>query len=324
MLQVNDLFKTFGNIDAVRGVSFRVERGEVLGFLGPNGAGKTTTMRMITGFLPPTSGTALINGNDILEQPIAAKKEFGYLPENAPVYADMNVYDYLSFMAEIRGFIGNERRRRIEKVIETCRLETVRRQNIGTLSKGYRQRVCFAQALIHDPRVLIMDEPTDGLDPNQKHVVRNLIREMAADKAIVLSTHILEEVEAVCSRAIIINQGVIVANGAPAELKARSGRHGAVELVLEKPAQDAENRLRSLPTAASVEIESDLRYIIVPKAEGKLLPEVLDAAHRNNWALAGLSTLDGRLDEVFRALTTGQTPQKNEERDVAFASANQS
>lgn len=305
MLQVQALTKTFGSYPAVRGVSFSVERGEVLGFLGPNGAGKTTTMRMITGFLPPTSGTALVNGHDILEDPIAAKKEFGYLPENAPVYSDMNVWDYLGFMAEIRGYSGAERRRRVETVLETCRLETVRRQNIGTLSKGYKQRVCFAQALIHDPNVLIMDEPTDGLDPNQKHVVRTMIREMASRKVIVLSTHILEEVEAVCTRAIIISQGVIVANGSPAELKSRSRQHGAVEIALAKSAPDAEAKLRALPSAASVETLGEARFVVYPKDKGTLLPEVVTAARQHGWALASLATLEGRLDEVFRSLTTG-------------------
>lgn len=310
MLQVNALTKTFGKIMAVRGVSFRVERGDVLGFLGPNGAGKTTTMRMITGFLPPTSGTAIVNGHDILENPIAAKKQFGYLPENAPVYSDMNVKDYLGFMAEIRGFSGNERRKRVGAVLETCRLETVWRQNIGTLSKGYKQRVCFAQALIHDPPVLIMDEPTDGLDPNQKHVVRSMIREMAANKVIVLSTHILEEVEAVCSRAIIISQGGIVANGTPDDLKARSRFHGAVELVLGKSVSDAMEVLKSLPTAAEVVSPGDMRFIVFPKDPKGLMADVVSASRDRGWVLAGLTSLEGRLDEVFRSLTSAQAPVK--------------
>ena len=314
MLQVHSLTKMFGKIPAVRGVSFRVERGEVLGFLGPNGAGKTTTMRMITGFLPPTSGTALINGHDILENPIAAKKQFGYLPENAPVYTDMNVWDYLGFMADVRGFSGSERRRKMCGVLETCRLESVRNQNIGTLSKGYKQRVCFAQALIHDPHVLIMDEPTDGLDPNQKHVVRSMIRDMAQDKVIVLSTHILEEVEAVCSRAIIINEGVIVANGAPAELKARSRRHGAVEVVFGKPAPDAAAKLKELPAAAAVESLDESRYVVFPKKTEALLDEVIAAARQHGWALSGLTTQEGRLDEVFRLLTTGADSAQNNVR----------
>ncbi len=226
MLNVQNLKKSFGPIDAVRGISFTVNRGEVLGFLGPNGAGKSTTMRMITGFLPPTEGTAQICGCDILTQPVEAKKQFGYLPESAPCYHAMTVSEYLAYAAELRGYQGSEKRDRIEATIVRCHLEGVRKQAIETLSKGYRQRTCMAQAILHDPPVLIMDEPTDGLDPNQKYVVRKMIQEMAASKAIIVSTHILEEVEAVCTRAIIIASGRIVADGTTPELKSRvkSGR----------------------------------------------------------------------------------------------------
>lgn len=226
MLEVKNLRKRYGAIEAVRGITFTADKGEILGVLGPNGAGKSTTMRMITGFLPPTEGTAVIAGFDIVEQPIEAKRRIGYLPENAPLYPEMTVYGFLDFVAGIRGYRGAERRRRIESAIERCRLEAVRHQPIDTLSKGYRQRVCFAQAVLHDPLLLVMDEPTDGLDPNQKFVVRHMIRSMAAEKAILISTHILEEVEAVCTRAIIIDAGRIVAEGTPADLKARhpSGR----------------------------------------------------------------------------------------------------
>ena len=189
----------------MNGVSFTVQKGEVLGFLGPNGAGKTTTMRMITGFLPPTDGTASVCGHDIGKEPVAAKKSIGYLPENAPSYSDMTVSGFLKFIARIRGFRGAAVTDRVNKVVNSCYLETVRHQSIDTLSKGYRQRVCFAQAVLHDPPVLIMDEPTDGLDPNQKRIVRTMIEEMAAEKAIIISTHILEEVEAICSKAIIIS-----------------------------------------------------------------------------------------------------------------------
>jgi ABC-2 type transport system ATP-binding protein len=222
MLEVKSIAKNFGAIKAVKGISFKVDKGEVLGFLGPNGAGKTTTMRMITGFLPPNSGTAIVCGHDVTEEPVEAKKQIGYLPENAPAYQSMTVLDFLKFAAEIRGFWGNEKKAKVEAALEKCRLQNVRHQTIATLSKGYRQRVCFAQAILHDPPVLIMDEPTDGLDPNQKHVVRTMINEMASQKAIIVSTHILEEVEAVCTRAIIISSGIIVANGTPSDLKARS------------------------------------------------------------------------------------------------------
>jgi len=221
MLTVSELRKSFGPIHAVNGVSFTVNKGEVLGFLGPNGAGKSTTMRMITGFLPPSGGTATICGHDIQEDAVAAKQCMGYLPENAPSYHAMTVTEFLSFIARVRGFVRSEAQDRVEAAIRKSRLETVRYQAVETLSKGFRQRACFAQAILHDPPVLIMDEPTDGLDPNQKHLVREMIKEMASEKAIIVSTHILEEVDAVCTRAIIISRGTIVANGTPEELKAK-------------------------------------------------------------------------------------------------------
>jgi ABC-2 type transport system ATP-binding protein len=221
MLTVSNLKKDFGSFQAVKGVSFSVEKGEVLGFLGPNGAGKSTTMRMITGFIPPTSGTATVCGHDIAADPVAAKKCIGYLPENAPSYHTMAVTDFLTFVGRVRGFEGADLKEKVEQAIVKSRLESVRHQTIETLSKGYRQRTCFAQAILHDPRVLIMDEPTDGLDPNQKFVVRQMIKEMAADKAIIISTHILEEVDAVCTRCVVISGGQVVANGTPAELRAK-------------------------------------------------------------------------------------------------------
>ena len=243
MIEVRDLHKSFGAIKAVNGISFKVDKGEVLGFLGPNGAGKTTTMRMITGFLPPSSGNAIVCGHDIAQEPVEAKKHIGYLPENAPAYESMTVANFLGFTAEVRGFRGSERTRRVAAAVEKCRLESVVHRPIGALSKGYRQRTCFAQAILHDPPVLIMDEPTDGLDPNQKHVVRLMIKDMAAEKAIVVSTHILEEVDAVCTRAIIISNGAIAANGTPDELKARSetGRLDDVFRMLTLGKEDKDN-----------------------------------------------------------------------------------
>jgi ABC-2 type transport system ATP-binding protein len=222
VIKVENLSKAFGPKLAVNDISFSVERGEVLGFLGPNGAGKSTTMRIVTGFYPPTSGRVTVGGFDIVENPIAAKRLFGYLPENAPGYADMTVNGFLNFCAELRGLRGDARKRAVGHAVELCFLQKVLYQTIDTLSKGYKHRTGLAQALIHDPEVLIMDEPTDGLDPNQKHEVRNLIKHMGENKAIIFSTHILEEVEAACSRVIIIDRGRIVANGTPQELKARS------------------------------------------------------------------------------------------------------
>ena len=226
MLEVKNLVKRFGSFEAVKGISFTVAKGEVLGFLGPHGAGKSTTMRMITGFLPPTSGTASICGHDVLQDPVGAKQCLGYLPESAPSYRAMTVRDFLRFIAEARGFYGKAAKARVDEVIEKARLAPVVNKTIETLSKGYRQRTCFAQAILHDPAVLIMDEPTDGLDPNQKQTVREMIKEMAAEKAIVISTHILEEVDAVCTRALVIADGQIKADGTPAQLRAMdpSGR----------------------------------------------------------------------------------------------------
>ena len=239
MIEVKDICKQFGSIRAVSNLSFSVKKGEVLGFLGPNGAGKTTTMRMITGFFPPTSGSVSVCGHDVAQDPVATKSLIGYLPENAPVYDSMTATDFLRFAGQARGFKGKALAEKVENAIETCRLQKVRRQSIGTLSKGYRQRVCFAQAILHDPQVLIMDEPTDGLDPNQKYLVRQLISEMAAEKAIIISTHILEEVDAVCSRAIIISNGSMAANGTPDELKKQSDT-GRLEDVFRKLTADKE------------------------------------------------------------------------------------
>src|SRR5450432_2020590 len=239
MIEVRNLHKSFGAKTAVDGISFTVEMGEVLGFLGPNGAGKSTTMRMITGFIPPSAGEVSVGGFNMLEDPIPAKRLIGYLPENAPSYTDMTVLGFLRFAAELRGLRGEANRRAVHRVVEMCFLEPVIHQSIETLSKGYRHRTCFAQSIIHDPQVLVLDEPTDGLDPNQKHEVRTLIRKMGESKAIIFSTHILEEVEAACSRAIIIDRGQIVANGTPAELKQRSENAGAVVLRLAEGAASA-------------------------------------------------------------------------------------
>lgn len=221
MISIQNLTKDFGPVRAVDGISFSVQRGEVLGFLGPNGAGKSTTMKMLTGFLSPTSGHASICGHDIEKAPMAAKKKLGYLPEGAPAYGDMTPAGFLEFVAEIRGLSGDTKRARIEAVVKTVHLQGVLHQSIDTLSKGFKRRVGLAQAILHDPEVLVLDEPTDGLDPNQKHEVRALIRSMASQKAIVLSTHILEEVEAVCTRAIIIARGKLLFDGTPAELLSR-------------------------------------------------------------------------------------------------------
>ena len=226
MIEIRNLTKRFGSFTAVDNVSISVSAGEVLGFLGPNGAGKSTTMKMVTGFLAPTSGSATVCGHDVLGEPLAVKRAVGYLPEGAPQYPDMTPESLLRFVCDARGISGADRKGRIEHVAGRVHLEGVMRQPIETLSKGYKRRVGLAQALIHDPPALILDEPTDGLDPNQKHEVRELIRGLGGSKVVILSTHILEEVEAVCTRAVIIAQGRIVADETPSALKGRaaSGR----------------------------------------------------------------------------------------------------
>jgi ABC-2 type transport system ATP-binding protein len=222
MIEVKGLIKNYGDLRAVDDVSFTVRRGDILGFLGPNGAGKSTTMKMITGFLRPTAGTALVEGHDVTRDPIAVKSRLGYLPESAPCYPEMTVGEFLHFIAEIRGFrTPVEKSARVRRVVDLCHLEGVLVQTIETLSKGFKQRVGFAQALLHDPPVLVLDEPTDGLDPNQKNEVRAIIRQMSAAKAVILSTHILEEVETLCTRVIIISRGKVVVDETPAALRAR-------------------------------------------------------------------------------------------------------
>ncbi len=240
MIEVVKLTKQFGSKLAVDHLSFSVKKGEVLGFLGPNGAGKSTTMRMVTGFIPPTSGDAKVCGISIVDQPNQAKQKIGYLPESAPLYQDMTVIGFLKFCAAIRGLTGSAKNEAVEKAIETCFLQSVARQSIDTLSKGYRHRTCLAQALLHDPEVLILDEPTDGLDPNQKHEVRQLIKRLGETKAILFSTHILEEVEASCSRAVIVDRGRIVADGTPAELIAQSGSGSLTDLFRKVTTRDTE------------------------------------------------------------------------------------
>ena len=238
MIEVENLTKAFGSKVAVRELSFAVRKGEVLGFLGPNGAGKSTTMRMVTGFIPPTSGDAKVCGVSVVDHPQEAKKHIGYLPESAPLYNDMTVTGFLDFCASVRGLSGGAKKAAVEHAIETCFLQSVAPQAIDTLSKGYRHRTCLAQALLHDPEVLILDEPTDGLDPNQKHEVRQLISRLGKTKAILFSTHILEEVEAACTRAVIVDRGTIVADGTPAQLIEQSGTGSLTDLFRQVTSRD--------------------------------------------------------------------------------------
>jgi ABC-2 type transport system ATP-binding protein len=316
MIKVQNLVKLFGAKRAVDGISFSVERGEVLGFLGPNGAGKSTTMRMITGFIPPSDGAVTVGGFDMVDDPIPAKKLIGYLPENAPAYTDMTVNGFLNFTAEIRGLRGDAKKKAVSRVVEMCFLEAVLHQSVDTLSKGYRHRTCFAQSIIHDPDVLILDEPTDGLDPNQKHEVRTLIRKMGEKKAIIFSTHILEEVDAVCSRAIIIDRGKIVANGTPQELRQKSDWAGAVTLRISGiNGQTASQKLMQLSTVKRTEIVKEsatgVTIKVFPKSDGTngaLAQSIADAAL--GWRILELHTEEGRLDDVFRSITMPDTAKE--------------
>jgi ABC-2 type transport system ATP-binding protein len=313
MIQVEQLKKLFGPKRAVDGVSFSVEQGEVLGFLGPNGAGKSTTMRMITGFIPPTEGRVTVGGFDMWENPIPAKRLIGYLPENAPAYTDMTVYSFLSFAAEIRGLRGEARKAAVTRAVEMCFLDSVLHQSIETLSKGYRHRTCFAQAIIHDPPILVMDEPTDGLDPNQKHEVRTLIRKMGEKKAIIFSTHILEEVDAACTRALIIDRGRIVANGTPAELRAKSELAGAITLKLRGLTGNAvSSKLYQVNGVKKVTILEEKDDVVLARAFPKTGGGNGAFARAIGEAMQGcrieeLHAEEGRLDEVFRSITMPDT-----------------
>ncbi len=305
MIETERLTKRYGSLVAVDQLSFSVGQGEVLGFLGPNGAGKSTTMKMIAGFLTPTEGRATVCGFDVERDPVKAKAQIGYLPEGAPSYGEMTPASFLDFIARVRGLSGSEKERRTAQTVERLNLGSVIAQPIDTLSKGYKRRVGLAQAILHDPRVLILDEPTDGLDPNQKHEVRSLIREMAADKIIIISTHILEEVHAVCGRAIIIARGRILADDTPAALEARSSRHNAVSLRLsEVPFADAQTRLAGLDRVRTVEDTGDGGLRVVPRDGAFILPEVGQLAMEHGWHVDELQVESGRLDEVFREITT--------------------
>ena len=303
MLEIDGLCKRFDEHLVVDDLSFTVQPGEVLGFLGPNGAGKSTTMKMIAGFLRPDAGTARIGGADIVSDTLRAQSNLGYLPEGAPAYGDMRVDRFLEFMADMRSLSGETRRQRLAAVAHDVHLESVLAQRIDTLSKGFRRRVGLAQAILHDPDVLILDEPTDGLDPNQKHEVRKLIANMSADKIIVVSTHILEEVEAVCTRAMIIANGRLLIDGTPLELAKRSRLHGAVTLQLNNR-QEAIAALQNLSSVAAVENDDVLGEVTaIGNGSQDLLASINDLVREQGWQVDGVYHKRGRLDEVFRSIT---------------------
>jgi ABC-2 type transport system ATP-binding protein len=310
MIEIRHLVKRFGNLLAVNDLSFSVAPGEVLGFLGPNGAGKSTTMKILTGFLRPSAGRVSIFGFDIEQDTIAAQRQLGYLPEGAPCYEEMTPRTFLQFVAAARGLKGEHAKARFQQVVETMSLQTVLDQRIETLSKGFKRRVGLAQAIIHDPRVLILDEPTDGLDPNQKHQVREMIRGLAKDKIVIISTHILEEVTAVCTRAIIIARGQVVADCEPQALEQQSKYHNALTLVFEESvaAQDYQNLFAELePVASVVALEGDNQLTLFPRQKDQsMLLDVSQLVRDRKLPVTGISQEKGRLDEVFRAVTQEQ------------------
>ena len=311
MLEIENLTKRYGQHTVVDDLSFRCVPGEVLGFLGPNGAGKSTTMKMVTGFVPPSAGRVSVCGLDIDQASVEARRCIGYLPEGAPCYPEMTPSSFLEFIADIRGLTPAERKTRLDSVIEALHLGPVLNQSIDTLSKGFKRRVGLAQAILHDPKVLILDEPTDGLDPNQKHEVRELIRSMATNKLIVLSTHILEEVEAVCTRAIIIANGSILADDTPEQLARRSRSHNAVRLCVgaNESFDQVQAALVQLVSVDSVEVDRGSRTITAlartETRDGETWQEVFDLISRQNWDITGLQLEVGQLDQVFREITGG-------------------
>ncbi len=308
MIECHNLTKRYGPLLAVDDLSFQVEPGEVLGFLGPNGAGKSTTMRILAGFLPATSGSATVCGFDVDTQSTDAKRRIGYLPEGAPNYPEMSPRSFLEFVADVRGLEGSKRTSRLDEVYGLLHLEPVLAQTIDTLSKGYKRRVGLAQAIVHDPDVLILDEPTDGLDPNQKQEVRQLINQMSQSKIIVISTHLLEEVDAVCNRAIIIAHGRILVDDTPERLEARSRFHNAVSVKLVDRSQLDEVRIgiEALVEVDSIEIDSHSDRLTAFPVDGQLpLGAITELANTKGWEFSELHLESGRLDEVFRTITGG-------------------
>lgn len=307
MVKIEKLVKRFKNFTAVDNISFAVRKGEVLGFLGPNGAGKSTTMKVITGFLSADEGTVTVMGENIEQNPIATKKAIGYLPEGAPAYAEMTPAGFLDFIADIRGLSGSDKRKRLDAVAEQVNIKQVWSQPIETLSKGFKRRVGLAQAILHDPPVLILDEPTDGLDPNQKKEVRGLIRDMAHEKAIILSTHILEEVDAVCTRATIIAAGKIVADGTPRELEQQSENYNSVRLVLtETPPEKAKGKFAAMAGVDKVEItsiEDQTVLQVFPKDRKSIAHDIQQVLQAEKWETSEFHIDRGRLDDVFSRIT---------------------
>ena len=308
MIEVQHLSKRYGPVTAVNDVSFRVEKGEILGFLGPNGAGKTSTMRVLTGYMPPTEGTAIVAGYNVLEQPIEAKRHTGYLPETPPLYPDMRVRDYLTFVAKIKGVPRNQVRTRVDSTMEKTRVTEMARRECGRLSKGYRQRVGLAQALIHDPDVLILDEPTAGLDPKQIIETRQLIKELAGSHTIILSTHILPEVSQTCQRVVIINRGRVVAVDTPDNLTATLRGSEAMYLHVDAQGADVGSVIRQVPGVTNVHAADAQGGLEVASETGRdVRRELAATVVSRGWGLLELRPMRISLEEVFLQLTTDDT-----------------
>ena len=308
MIEITQLSKNYGGLAAVDDLSLKLVAGEILGFLGPNGAGKSTTMKMLTGYLRPSAGTVSIWGHDMWRDPITAQQFIGYLPEGAPAWEEMTPLEFLSFTGEIRGKRGQDLQECVEQAVKVMSLSSVLHQKIETLSKGYKRRVGLAQAILHDPDVLILDEPTDGLDPNQKQQVREMIKGLSKDKIVIVSTHILEEVTAVCNRVIVLSAGKIVVDTTPDELMLQSEFHGAVVISLNKDEQAAEmiETLSSLSGVRSVAKEANVLTIFPSEYDASLYSRVYETSVSQTWPIESIHLEKGRLDDVFRRLTEGE------------------
>lgn len=314
MIQARDLVKRYGSVEAIRGVSFDVQTGEIVGLLGPNGAGKTTIMKILTCFHYPTSGTAIVDSHDVMSESIAARRSVGYLPENAPVDRNLKVFEYLDFVAQVRGFSRREARERIERSMSLCGLTKMAYRTIDHLSKGYRQRVGLAQAILHDPQTLILDEPTSGLDPNQIVEIRQLVREIGKKRTVILSTHVLQEVENLCKNVLILNQGQIVAQGTAAELSRMiSGHRKIVEIVLEGALRlDVENAVKELPEGAGatppVETSDGRISLEVNLSETLSESSIFKWAVSHGFTIVGMTKQTMDLEEIFHRLTQSESP----------------
>lgn len=321
MIEVQHLTKRYGRTTAVDDISFRVERGEIFGFLGPNGAGKTTTMRVITGYIPATEGHAIVAGFDVFDQPVEAKRRTGYLPESPPLYPEMTVREYLSFVARIKGVAAVERKSRLQTVMERTRIADVADRHCGKLSKGYRQRVGLAQAILHNPDVLVLDEPTAGLDPKQIIETRELIKELAGDHTIILSTHILPEVAQTCQRVVIINKGRVVAIDTPENLTARLRGSETMYVQVDSGPQDATAALQRIPGVTRITIsnrrDSVVGYEVESRQGDDVRRELARAVVSNNWGLLELRPMRMSLEEIFLSLTTEESPEAGASAETA-------